>query len=167
MADQSEKSKRQSDGNPDPSQRDEFVIFLDENLHKCAPLLAVLETAGVPYELHKTHFRQGELDTIWLPHVCSKGWAILTKDKGIRYSRLEIDAIIRNNGRQFYFRSGNWDKAKMADVLSKALPKMKRMFKRIAPPFLASITESGEVHLRYDRRGSIHEQKRESEPQSE
>lgn len=60
----------------------------------------------------------------------------------------------------FFFKSGNLSGLKMAEILIKALPKMKRMARRKAPPFIASLTGNGEVLLRYDQGGSIHEQKR-------
>jgi hypothetical protein len=123
-------------------------------------LLEVLSKAQVRYERHGAHFHPGEVDTVWLPHACKEGWIVLTKDKGIRYNQLEIAAIVANNGREFFFRSGNWSGTKMAEILSKALPKMKRMAKKVYAPFIASLTEAGEVHLRYDRGGSIHDQKR-------
>lgn len=154
------KSKRQSDGNPGLSPHDDFVLFLDENLHNCAPLLEVLDNANVQYKRHRDHFHTGEIDTVWLPHVCREGWIILTKDKGIRYNQLEVAAIVANSGREFFFRSGNWTGSKMAEILSQALTKMKRMVTRTDAPFIASLTERGEVHLRYDRHGSIHDQKR-------
>jgi hypothetical protein len=97
---------------------------------------------------------------VWLPRVSQERWVILTKDKGIRYNELEIAAVITNRGREFFFRSGNWSGVQMAEILSKALPKMRRLAKKTDAPFIASITQGGEVHLRYDKNGSIYEQKR-------
>lgn len=126
-------------------------------------MLEALNNSHVRYERYGAHFKPGELDPIWLPRICQQGWIILTKDKGIRYNQLEIKAICADNAREFFFRSGNWDGKKMAEILSKALPKMKRMARRISPPFIASLTEAGEVHLRYDKGGSVHDQKKKSE----
>jgi len=117
----------------------------------------------VQYRRHGDHFKPGEIDAVWLPYVCSEGWIILTKDKGIRYNQLEVKALVANKGREFLFRSGNWSGAKMAEILSKALPKMKRMARRIEPPFIASLTERGDVVLRYDKGGSIHDQRKKRE----
>jgi hypothetical protein len=114
----------------------------------------------VQYRRHGACFHPGEADAVWLPYVCKEGWIVLTKDKGIRYNQLEVAAIIVNKGREFFFRSGNWSGAKMAEILSKALKKMKRMAKRIDAPFIASLTEHGDVLLRYDKGGSIHDQKK-------
>jgi hypothetical protein len=117
-----------------------------------------LNNASVQYERHRDHFQLGELDTVWLPPVCEKRWIVLTKDKGIRYNQLEIRAIVDNKGREFFFRSGNWNGAKLAEILAKALPKMKRMAAKVDPPFIASLTEAGDVNLKYDRNGPVHRQ---------
>jgi hypothetical protein len=130
-------------------------------------LLEVLNALKVRYEQQGMHFRSGELDSVWLPYICQKRWILLTKDKGIRYNQLEISAILTNDGREFFFRSGNWTGSKMADILSKALPKMKRMARRVESPFIASLTESGDVNLRYDKNGSIHEQERKAKKEAE
>jgi PIN like domain len=160
MGGRSKRSRKQSDGSQEQSPRDDFVLYLDENLHNCAPICAVLDQAGVRCERHGSHFTTGEKDSIWLPVVSKNGWIILTKDKGIRYNQLEIGAVIAHEAREFYFRSGNLSGAEMAVILSKALPKMKRLVKKVGAPFIASLTQSGEVHLRYDRNGSVYEQKR-------
>jgi len=48
----------------------------------------------------------------------------------------------------------------MAGILTKAMPKMTRLFKKCEPPFIASLTESGNVVLRYDKEGSIHDREK-------
>lgn len=152
--------RKQSDGNQEQSPRDDFVLFLDENLHNCAPLLAALTDAQIKYERHGTHFKPGELDEVWLPKVAENRWIIVTKDKGIRYNELEISAVLQYKAREFLFSSGNSTAAQMAEVMVKALPKMKRLARKVEAPFIASLTLSGEVHLRYDKCGSVYEQKR-------
>jgi hypothetical protein len=156
------RSRKQSVGSLEQSPHDDFVLFLDENLHKCAPLIGVLDKAGIRYERHESHFKTGETDITWLPAVSQREWIILTKDKGIRYNELEISAVIANKGREFFFCSGNWSGDKMAEILSKSLPRMRRLAKKTSAPFIASITQGGEVHLRYDKDGSIYERKRSS-----
>ncbi len=48
----------------------------------------------------------------------------------------------------------------MGEILSKAISKMMRLAKKTAAPFIASISQSGEVYLRYDKEGSIYARKR-------
>ncbi|MBZ5565803.1 MAG: hypothetical protein LAP13_25715 [Acidobacteriia bacterium] len=160
MGDPPERSRKQFDGSQQQPPHDDFVLFLDENLHKCAPILSVLEQANIRYKRHTDIFEPGVLDEVWLPKVCQHGWIVLTKDKGIRYNELEIRAIISNKGREFVFTSGNLSGAQMAEILSKALPKIQRLSQRVSAPFIASITQKGEVHVRYDENGSVYEQRR-------
>ena len=39
----------------------------------------------------------------------------------------------------------------MATALELALPKMRRLFRTLDPPFVASITRQGQVHLRWPK----------------
>jgi hypothetical protein len=133
---------------------DDFVLYLDENLHNCQPVLEALELAEVRYERHGKHFEPGTADSVWLPFVGSNGWILITKDKNIRYNELEKDAIIQYRLREFYFVSGNLNKHDMARILATALPDIFRLCQREPPPFIASITKLGKIHLRYTRRGA-------------
>jgi hypothetical protein len=40
----------------------------------------------------------------------------------------------------------------MAAALELAIPKMRRLCQKLKPPFVASITRLGEVHLRWPKR---------------
>ena len=48
---------------------DEFVLFLDEGLHRCRPIQATLESLGVKYQRHCDWFERGTEDRVWLPVV--------------------------------------------------------------------------------------------------
>ena len=82
------------------------------------------------------------------PLVGEKGWLLLTKDKKIRYNELEKAAVVQYRVREFYFSSGNYSGAEMAEMLIAALPEMAKICRKHAPPFIASITKSGKVNLR-------------------
>ena len=77
-----------------------------------------------------------------------KGWILLTKDKRIRFNDLEKQAVIANRVREFYFTSGNINGDEMAELLVVALPEMIRLCGKHPPPFIASITKAGNVHIR-------------------
>lgn len=152
--------KKQSDGNPEqPWQRKSFVLFLDEALHNCKPILEALEKMGVAHERHGMHFVPGTPDDQWLPIVGTNGWSLLTKDRKIRYNELEIRQIIRHKIREFVFASGNLSGAMMAEALTKAMPKLERLHRFHDPPFIACISRSGIVEIRYDNRGSVHDRR--------
>jgi len=74
---------------------------------------------------------------------------LLTKDKKIRFNELEKRAIQRNRVREFYFASGNYSGAEMAEMLVVALSDIARFCRRYEPPFIASISKTGNVGLRF------------------
>ena len=76
---------------------------------------------------------------------------MLTADKRIRYNFLEKRALEEHAVREFVFASGNMSGEDMAATLELALPKMRRFCRRTQPPFVASITRTGEVHLRWPK----------------
>ncbi len=88
---------------------------------------------------------------MWLPVVGAEGWALLTSDKKIRYNLLEKRALKRHCVREFVFVSGNMSGREMAQALGQAIRKMQRMCSRVKPPFVAAITRSGEVHVRWPK----------------
>ena len=159
MGGRTKRSKKRSDGNQEQSQPDPFVLFLDETLHNCQPIHSALDEARVEYVRHGGRFSSGALDVEWLPTVGENHWALLTSDKNIRYNQLERAKIIEYRIREYVFASGNLSGEMMGKILSKALPKMKRLFRDYSPPFIAYLSQSGNVEVRYDADGSIHERK--------
>jgi len=110
-----------------------------------------LTKLGVRFERHLAHFSPGALDEVWLPLVGSNGWILLTSDKRIRYNLLEKRALKVHAVREFVFTSGNMSGQDMAAALELALNKMRNFCHRTKPPFVASITRTGEVHLRWPK----------------
>jgi hypothetical protein len=151
MASRQNRSKKQYGGSSgqQPSLPEDFVLYLDENLHNCRPILDALARHGVRHERHGSHFDPGTEDTVWLPFVGTQGWILLTKDKKIRFNELERSAIQRYRVREFYFASGNYSGAEMAEMLGAALRDIARFCRRYDPPFIASISKSGKVSLRF------------------
>ena len=106
-----------------------LFCFLMETLHNCQPIHSALERAEVKYVRHGSSFSSGAHDVEWLPTVGERRWALLTSDKNIRYNQLEREKIVQHGIREFVFASGNLSGAMMGEILAKALPKMKRLFK--------------------------------------
>ena len=107
-----------------------------------------LAQRGIKHERHGQHFSPGTQDTAWLPFVGEKGWILITKDKRIRFNDLEKEAVLTYRVRQFYFTSGNYSGTEMATMLIAALPEIMGLCETQVPPFIASITKAGRVHLR-------------------
>ncbi|MBE3603350.1 hypothetical protein IMX07_06905 [bacterium] len=127
------------------NQRHNFqtILYLDENLCDCKKILEILEKHGFPYERHLKHFARGTVDEEWFPLPASNGWAVLTKDKALRYSPLERDQIIRHGLKIFAYSSGNMAAAEMAALLERHLRKIDRVARAWPPPFVAAIRSTG------------------------
>jgi hypothetical protein len=154
MAARHRKSKKPSAGSAhslSPSPPDDFVLYLDENLCNARAIIDTLTNLGVRFERHLAHFSQGIPDDEWLPKVGSNGWILLTSDKRIRYNLLEKQALEVHAVREFVFTSGNMSGQDMAAALELALKKMRNFCARTKPPFVASITRTGEVYLRWPK----------------
>lgn len=139
---------------------DDFVLFLDENLDNCKPILEALADQNVRFERHRSHFNRGVEDEVWLPFVGERSWVVLTKDKRNRYNEWEKLAVRRNKVREFYFGSGNMNGTEMATALRKALPGIRRICRDEEPPLIGSISKAGVVTVVEDKRGSTHERRK-------
>ena|ERR1019366_3266374 len=160
MASKKSRSKRQSAGKPEQLQLDDFILYLDENLDNRQPIIEALVANAVQYRRHRDHFTRGTPDEVWLPFVAERGWIVLTKDKRNRYNEIERDAVRRHRVREFYFGSGNFNGAEMAQALLGAVAQMKELSRAYNAPLVGSITRSGHVTVVYDEQGSTHERRK-------
>lgn len=152
MAARRHKSKKRSGGRErSPSPPEDFVLYLDENLCNSIAILDTLKKLEVPHERHLSHFERGTVDEVWLPSVGKNRWILLTADKRIRYNFLEKRALQENSVREFVFASGNLSGAEMAAALEMAVEEMKKLCRKFDPPFVASISRKGDVHLRWPK----------------
>lgn len=82
-------------------QLDDFILYLDENLDNCQPILDILLNSGVQHKRHRDFFPRGTRDEEWLSYVAERAWVVLTKDKRNRYNEIERDALRRHQIRSF------------------------------------------------------------------
>jgi hypothetical protein len=114
-----------------------------------------LKSLGVEFVRHGAVFSPGTPDVEWLPVVGTNRWVLLTSDKRIRFNDLEREQVISHGVREFVFTSGNLSGAMMGELLKIAMPKMKIIFYEQESPFIACISQSGGVVIRYDKNGPI------------
>jgi hypothetical protein len=122
-----------------------FTIFIDENHCRNKALLAGLDSAGLKYELHSTHFARGTDDVVWIAFAGEQGWLVVTTDDRIRRRALEKRGVLRKKVRLFVFTDNNTFGTVMAERLIMAVPEMKALIARQSPPLMASITKAGNV----------------------
>ncbi len=140
MAAKRSRSKKRSATSSPP----EFHLFLDRALD-FDRLYNALATAGEAVHRHRDHFAPDAKDYEWLPLVGHQGWVVLTKDKGMQHSEIEKTAIANANVRVFILIGGNLTGQEMAAIFVKALPTMKRIVLKYAPPFIAKIYRDSSV----------------------
>ena len=146
MAVNGETSKKPSDASlPSPPER--LIFFIDRSLgRKVIP--AALRAVGEEVRIHDEHFPQDAKDEVWLAEVGKRGWVVLTKDKHIRYRASEIQALRAANVRAFVLTSrGDLTGAEVSQIFVKALPSIKRLCEKTAPPFVALVDRGGNVRL--------------------
>ncbi|MGQ0655166.1 MAG: hypothetical protein ACT4P4_23365 [Betaproteobacteria bacterium] len=119
-----------------------LTVFLDESLDS-ESIAAALAAAGARVERLTHHLARGTADEAWLAYAGSRGWVVLTRDKRIRYRKLEKLALRAANVRAFVFTGGNVTLAETAAILARALPRMGEIASRAAAPFIFHIGVAG------------------------
>ncbi len=141
-------------------QLEDFILYLDENLDNCKPIMDALTGSAVKFERHASWFARGAFDDVWLPFVAERSWVVLTKDKRNRYNEVEREAVRIHKVREFYFGRGDFSGPEMALSLIAALPEMRKICRSYNPPMVGSITRSGAITVVYDEKGSTHERRK-------
>ena len=91
------------------------------------------------------YFEADVPDEEWLRFVGQKGWLAITKDKRIRYRTPALDVIKKEKVKLFIFTRGNLTGTEMAEILTKAIPRIKRFLAKHEPPFIVTMAKSGEL----------------------
>ena len=153
--------RKQLGGSPEQPlpQHEKFVLFLDETSQNCPAIHNALNSSSIPFERHGTHFAPGTEDSVWLPTVGKEGWVLFTCDQRIRYNDLERTKIIQHRIGAFVLTSGNLSGAMMGAAVTAAAKKMKSMVRKQKRPFIAYVSKSGDVAVRFDDSGSVHDRK--------
>jgi predicted nuclease of predicted toxin-antitoxin system len=138
--------KKQSSGNKVKRPK-KIILFLDENLDT-DDVADALTQAGIKYKRHREISRSGTPDAEWLPIVGQKHWVLITADQKIRYRGLERAAVRQHKIREFAFSSGNLGVQVISEVLVKAYRAMCRFCAMNAPPFIATLSRSGQISLK-------------------
>jgi hypothetical protein len=106
-----------------------------------------LRSVGARFELHSEHFDSDTPDLDWLAEVGRRGWTVVTKDKMIRKRQQEMDALRAAGVAAFVLKSGNSTGTGMGRALVAALPRIRKLLRDYAPPFVAAIDGAGKVTM--------------------
>ena len=130
----------------DPSRVDPLIFFLDRSLGKHI-VADALRQAGAAVEVHDNHFPQDARDEEWLRAVGERGWIVLTRDDHIRYRFHEWAALRQAGVRAFVLVRRSLSGPAMAAAFVQALPAMRSFVARYPAPFIARVTQAGNVAL--------------------
>ena len=111
-------------------------------------MAAILRAAGLNVLVHDDHFAQNAPDPEWLAAAGKNNWIVITRDERIRYRVAEKQTIRRAKVRAFVLAAhGNLPAEFLAELLLKALPKIRDIVANERPPFIAKIWRDGKTAL--------------------
>lgn len=122
----------------------DVTFFTDRDLGRKIPNR--LREAGVDVEAHDDHFGPTTADVDWLRKVARRGWVVLSKNRRIRYTPLEIEALM-TSGAACFMLIGKRPHAELADNLVQALPKVREFLTKHEAPFIAKIYRPPRVEM--------------------
>ncbi len=127
------------------------IFFIDRALGQKF-VAEALRNAGASVEIHQDHFAPDAPDTEWLPEVSQRGWITLTRDAKIGVNILEQVAIASSEAKVFVLSIDQARGEEMATAVVTALPRMERLIVSHPAPFIAKISEFGQVKMWKDRK---------------
>lgn len=119
-----------------------LTLFLDESLDSDS-IAQALVAAGAIVERLTKHFPKGTDDRVWLSHAGTNGWVVLTRDKRIRYRKLERLALQSAGVKAFVFTGGNVTIADTAIILAAALQSIAAICRKEPGPFIYHFGRTG------------------------
>lgn len=119
-----------------------LTLFLDESLDSDS-IAQALTAAGATVERLTRHLPKGTDDGTWLSFAGARNWIVLTRDKRIRYRRLERLALQAARVRAFVFTGGNITIGETGAILARAYAEMSSICSRERGPFVYHIGRGG------------------------
>jgi len=120
-----------------------LTLFLDESLDATV-VVEALRAAGASVERLTDRFPKGTEDLVWLEWVGVNRRVVLSRDKRIRYRRLELLALKAARVRAFVFTGGNVGMEDTGKILAGALPRIERIARKDPGPFIYHVGKSGQ-----------------------
>lgn len=146
MTARKKKSKRRFDASFGEKLPDPLIFFLDRAIGKRFVAEALSNPdLNIKVEVLDDYFEPNTTDEEWLKFVGKKGWIVFTKDKKIRYRAAVVEIVKKRKIRMFILSRGNLSGHEMAQIIINALPAIKKFIFKHPPPFIVSITRSGNL----------------------
>lgn len=121
----------------------EPVFFVDRSLGG-KWVVEALRGVGAQVVVHDDVFDQNAPDVEWLRETARRGWVVLTKDGAMRRNPHELAMIRVARARVFTLSRQDLTGHEMAALLVKELAGMRKRATATEPPFVFSISRSGD-----------------------
>ena len=136
------KSKKRSGTKKGRRPPEQIIYFIDRCLGR--GVASALAQAGVDVRYHDDCFPEDAKDAEWLPEVGAKGWIVITKDKNIRRTPIELEATIAAKLRLFVLAgAGNKTGTQTAELILEQRSRIERTARKTPAPFIAGVTQTG------------------------
>lgn len=124
------------------------VFLLDEDLASRS-IVDALRSAGLLIKTVPDEFGRGRPDVEWLSEAGKRGYVVLTKDKAMRRSPMEVAVIREFRVRYFALAKGNLTAAHIAAAILTAAPQIEGIVGSMKGrrAVLARITAAGRVNV--------------------
>src|SRR3972149_1001001 len=140
------KSKKRFDASSGEKLPDPLLFFLDRAIGKRFVAEALSSPdLNIKVEVLDDYFEPNATDEEWLKPAGKKGWIVFTKDKKIRYRATVVEIIKKGKIRMFILSRGNLSGHEIVQRIINALPAIKKFIFKHPPPFIVSITRSGNL----------------------
>jgi predicted nuclease of predicted toxin-antitoxin system len=128
--------------------KSELTFLLDEDLASRSVMRA-LRGAGLQVTSVPEQFGKGCKDVEWLPKAGERGFVVLSKDKAMRRTPLEVAAVRDARVHYFSLTRGNLTAAQMAAAILTAVPQIEGIVRSRSGrrAILARITVDGRVNV--------------------
>ena len=116
-------------------------FFFDNNLSK--NLVKGLRAFGEDVVHLTEHFAEDTADVVWLEHIGSMRWVLITRDERIRKNPAELTAIREHAVGAFFLGGKNLDRCRLIQQTVRNWPRIKQYAERLKPPYAFRIPPRG------------------------
>lgn len=120
------------------------TFFTDRDLGKQFP--AALASAGIPVEMHASHFAHDAPDEEWLREIGRRGWVAITHDQRIRYKPNEL-AAVKAHAVALLVTVGKCPMREHARNFVSSLSRIERFLDTRDPPLIAKVYRASTSEL--------------------
>lgn len=121
-------------------------FYLDRNLGRY-DFPNYLRDNGLTAHAHDDLFAQNAPDEEWIPVVAERGWIIVSEDKDIMRTPLELAAVMLSGGRFFCLVGKNATAGELAQNFVNTLPKITEYIENNDAPYIVKVYRPNPVHL--------------------